>query len=289
MNGRQAGSGRKGDPYIQLFHSMMDSHAWSALMPAEVVVLLELRRQFNGSNNGLLDATMTTMKRPGVSSQTTLAKCLRALAALGFIENVRPGRMAQGGKTCSLYRLTDQQCLPSKKRDIHQAGCKATNEWSCWKSAKEARAAAKAARPGTSRSRAAKNTSKLQILESSAPGSGVIRSRKCSKQVSQAPDSGVCQGDSIVGKPAPPLGFLAVSQVGEEGVRKLQNLESICNLPGIGGAAAAGHGAPPMRAVGCRFGQVLRRRLRSSSIRRLRASRPVAVREALSARMVASA
>ena len=232
MNGRDAGAAKRKDgQHIRLYHAMLDSHAWHALSPTEIAVFLAMRRQLNGSNNGRIDATLTTTKRWGVKSPTTLAKSLRALVAVGFIENLRPGRLTQGGKMPGLFRFTDMDTPPDRRRDVMQAGGKATNEWRRWKSAAEADAAvvkanSQAAEP------ASNGTLKLQKMESSAPDSGVVRSIKWSKPASHGPETGACQGVAIACKAAPALDFPPWDADGSVPVGKLHFVESIYKLPG---------------------------------------------------------
>lgn len=282
MNGRDEGGarGRKDAGHVRLYWTMLDSHAWRALAPTDIVVFLAMRRQLNGSNNGLIDATASTMREWGVTSPTTLAKSLRVLAALGFIENLRPGRLTHGGKVCALYRFTDQPCQPSKKRDAMQAGGKATNEWKAWRTLADAEKAADRARaPAFSQ----KDTSKLHFLESSATDSGVVRSRKWSMAPRQDPDSGGCRLGVDAAKSLSRNQFQptkALEAKPAEAVGKLQNLDTCYMLPG-----------PRAAARGARLAGVISVRLPAADrVSFLRAARPTHLadsfmRAALSRRM----
>lgn len=289
MNGRGSNT-KKDGAHIRLSHTLLDSPAFAALQPSEIVVLIAMRRQLNGGNNGAIDATATTMRRWGIDSPTTIAKCLRALSALGFIENLRPGRLTHGGRVCGLYRFTDLPCPPSKKRDHLQAGSKATDDWRQWKSLEEAVKAAVEARKTSARTQPAdpeQTASKLQKMERSAPRNGVVRSRSWSLPARHAPELGVCQSAGAQPKLLSQNELSDHASGSPDGVGKLHFLE-----PSIGtrsGAVPVGHGVSSMRATDCRVGQVLRRRTRNSAARLLREGRPVAVREALNARMGASA
>ena len=269
VNGRDAGAAKRKDgQHIRLYHAMLDSHAWHALSPTEIAVFLAMRRQLNGSNNGRIDATLTTMRRWGVKSPTTLAKSLRALVAVGFIENLRPGRLTQGGKMPGLFRFTDIDTPPDRRRDVMQAGGKATNEWRRWKSASEADAAvvkanSQAAEP------ASNGTLKLQKMESSAPDSGVVRSIKWSKPASHGPETGACQGVAIACKAAPALDFPPWDADGAVAVGKLQKMESLYKLPG---------GCAPKRS---RLGRLMTIRIGDRAAGLLSRSRPEARQQQL--------
>jgi predicted transcriptional regulator len=107
--------------HIRLYWEIFDSAAWRVLSYSDIAVYLAMRRTLLGSNNGDINATKTRLAHFGIKSSSTIAKSLRALAALGFIEQTRQGGIARGGKSCSLYRFTDENTY-----DIPKQGIKAT-------------------------------------------------------------------------------------------------------------------------------------------------------------------
>jgi hypothetical protein len=125
--------------HVRLYWQMLDSPAWRALTHVDVRVYLAMRRKLGKTNNGDINATLAEMRHAGISSSSTLSTGLRRLELLGFIEKVRQGGIAFGGKVCSLYRFTDEHTF-----DIPKVGVKAgppTDEWKRFCSVSEARAA----------------------------------------------------------------------------------------------------------------------------------------------------
>lgn len=83
---------------------MLSSPQFAALDGNAVKLLLELARQFNGSNNGDLSIAWTLLKRSGWRSQATLHKAKDRLLEARFIVKTRQGMKL--GHLCSLFALT---------------------------------------------------------------------------------------------------------------------------------------------------------------------------------------
>jgi hypothetical protein len=149
---------------------MQTSPAWRALSNTERSLWLSLRLQFNGHNNGLIQATPVVLADDGFTSPATLHKSLRALTVVGFIEQVRQGLMTVGGRKPSLYRFTDEACYENIKHELPAR--EASHEWKKWKTAAEAEAAIAKAhkdaeRPGhfnSNTAKAARGVLKVQKL-----------------------------------------------------------------------------------------------------------------------------
>lgn len=135
--------------HTRLYWELTDSMAWRALSWAEKGLYLAMRRKLLSTNNGNIEATLTTLRHAGVTSPTSLAKGLRALQAVGLIAKTRQGGIAFGTKVCSLYRFTDEQVFEHPKLGVK--ACKASNEWHQFKTLAEARAALKAAHAAAKR------------------------------------------------------------------------------------------------------------------------------------------
>lgn len=118
---------------------MIDSHAWHALTHTEQAFYMAMRRHLGGSNNGNIEATAGTMSHFGFQSKATIAKSLRSLLTVGLIVKTRQGVMAHAGKTCSLYRFTDEHSSEFPKLGIKAS--KPTDDWKAWKTRAEAAAA----------------------------------------------------------------------------------------------------------------------------------------------------
>lgn len=92
-----------GPSFIQIPHYVLDSPQWAELPGNGVKLLMELARQYRGTNNGDLSATMSMMKERGWTSDPTLWKHLRDLEARGWIVKTRQGGRHVG---CNLYAVT---------------------------------------------------------------------------------------------------------------------------------------------------------------------------------------
>ena len=77
-----------------------------ALSPNAKNLLLEFAFQFNGYNNGNLNAAWSNLNKRGWKSKTTLSKALKELLASNFIILTRTGYFQNPGKRCALYALT---------------------------------------------------------------------------------------------------------------------------------------------------------------------------------------
>lgn len=122
---------------MRLYWDLMDCPAWRALSHADVRVYLAMRRKLGKTNNGNVEATLGNLKHSGINSSSTLSTALHRLEALGFIDKVRQGGIAYGGKVCSLYRFTDVETYEIPKIDL-KAG-PPSNEWKKFQTISEAR------------------------------------------------------------------------------------------------------------------------------------------------------
>lgn len=114
--------------HVRLHWDLLDSNAWRCLSASDQRAYIALKRNLRSTNNGDLSLAMSVAKPQGIKSQTTLAKSLRALVAVGLIAVTRRGGCASGGQRLpTLYRVTDQEAYPNPVKFIDAA--KATNEW----------------------------------------------------------------------------------------------------------------------------------------------------------------
>jgi hypothetical protein len=114
--------------HIRLYWAIIDSNAWRCLAATDQRAYIALARQKLSSNNGDLALPLSVAKMHGIKSQTTLAKSLRALTAVGLIAVTRAGGCSRGGQRLpTLYRLTDFPVFPIPAKHVEQQ--KATNEW----------------------------------------------------------------------------------------------------------------------------------------------------------------
>lgn len=114
--------------HIRLYSEQYDSPAFNALSPIDVLAYLAILRQLKGTNNGNLSLPLSFAKLHGVKHPKTLARCLRALRAVGLIDITRRGGCTKGGQRLpNLYRVTDRDSLDFPKFFLE--GVKASNEW----------------------------------------------------------------------------------------------------------------------------------------------------------------
>lgn len=90
-----------------LEEDLLQSDAWRSLSPAAVWSYIELRRKYNGMNNG--DLSLTFKEVSWQLAPGTYAKALRELQRAGLIAVTQHGGLYKG---CSLYRLSQSWKLP---------------------------------------------------------------------------------------------------------------------------------------------------------------------------------
>ncbi len=76
-------------PYASIEHRIIDSPAYADLRFSSQALLLILARQYNGSNNGHLQATYSYCRRYGMNSERTLANAVAELVQHGLIYRTR--------------------------------------------------------------------------------------------------------------------------------------------------------------------------------------------------------
>ncbi|WP_300661817.1 hypothetical protein [Hydrogenophaga sp.] len=101
--------------------------AWRALSFSSIALYMALRRKLQQTNNGNIEATISTLRHAGFKAPSTLAKGLRELQAVGLIDKTRQGGVAWGRRMCSLYRFTDEVVFEHPKLNISRMP--ATNDW----------------------------------------------------------------------------------------------------------------------------------------------------------------
>ncbi|WP_200935587.1 hypothetical protein [Rhodanobacter sp. Soil772] len=83
-------------------HAVQDGPNWRACGGSAIKLLCDLARQYRGSNNGDLCASMSMLKPKGWTSPETVNYALRELRHYGLIVQTRQG----GLHAASLYALT---------------------------------------------------------------------------------------------------------------------------------------------------------------------------------------
>ena len=100
---RERVKNRSGTPrFIGFPLNVLQSSNYAKLNAWSVKLLLDIRCQYNGYNNGDLHAAFSVLKTRGWNSPTTLQRAKDELIYYGYIELSRQG----GSNKCNLYALT---------------------------------------------------------------------------------------------------------------------------------------------------------------------------------------
>ena len=110
--------------FVKLIYPLLESEAWRWLKPNSQAVYIELRRRFNGSNNGKISFSLAEGARILRASKTTIQTALVELEEHGFIKLVKKGYFQ--GRMASEYALTDERL----------EGYPPTREWQRWRPTK---------------------------------------------------------------------------------------------------------------------------------------------------------
>ena len=103
MAGNKYKGSKINEGFVAIFHSVFESPAFDDLSPHACKLLLELVRQYRGSNNGNLTVAWSVVSKRGWKSRTTLWRCKSELIEAGFVYVTRKGHMPS---TCELLALT---------------------------------------------------------------------------------------------------------------------------------------------------------------------------------------
>jgi len=115
------GRSRGGGQFVPITHDMAASPAWRALPGAALKVYFELRRRYNGGNNGDLSLSLDEGARILGIGKATVARALTELQAKGFIAMTRRGRWY--GRQASTYAVADRPVGRNPP----------TNGWRAWR------------------------------------------------------------------------------------------------------------------------------------------------------------
>lgn len=106
--------------FIGIPRQVADSAAFMALPHWARALYVDLRRQYNGRNNGDICAADGILGQYGWS-HSTIHKGLKQLVAHGLIEKSRQGGIGPMSRTPTLYAFTDTPTIPNPAKDIRFA------------------------------------------------------------------------------------------------------------------------------------------------------------------------
>ena len=106
--------------FVKLSYPLIESEAWRWLRPISKAVYIELRRRYNGLNNGKISLSLSEAAHTLKASKSSINKALKQLETHGFIKLIKKGYFT--GRMASEYALTDEQL----------DGYPPTREWKQW-------------------------------------------------------------------------------------------------------------------------------------------------------------
>ena len=106
----KTGRSKTNGPFVLLPHFMLNSAAWASLFPQDRAVYVELRRRYNGRNNGRIGLSVREAAELCRMNRDTAARSLRRLEEAGFIEMVTPGGFTRKDRHSTEWRLTTDLC-----------------------------------------------------------------------------------------------------------------------------------------------------------------------------------
>lgn len=89
-------------PFLSIPRPVYNSVNFTKLSASALKLLIDIAIQYNGGNNGDLQASLNPMRLRGWRSSSTLNRARQELVYYGFIELTRQGGLGR----CSLYAIT---------------------------------------------------------------------------------------------------------------------------------------------------------------------------------------
>lgn len=115
--------------YYNVPHSVTDTLAYRSLSAYSFKLWHDLMLQYDGKNNGRIDAIFTRLKNRGWASGS-LYRSLIELQKKGLIVKTRQGGTGAMKKVCSLYRFTHLATATDRELGLIQSG--PTNDYKAW-------------------------------------------------------------------------------------------------------------------------------------------------------------
>ena len=110
--------------FVKLTYPLIESEAWRWLGPISKAVYIELKRRYNGLNNGKISLSLSEAAHILKASKSSISRALKQLETHGFIKLIKKGYFT--GRMASEYALTDEQL----------DGYPPTREWRRWQPTK---------------------------------------------------------------------------------------------------------------------------------------------------------
>lgn len=105
LKGKRSLSGR----HVQLPEYLQASEAWATMKPAPRALYIEIKRRFNGSNNGKLFLSVRDAAKAINVSKNTVGQYFTELEKRGFIHKVQGGYLGPNGKGQAAVWAIDEE------------------------------------------------------------------------------------------------------------------------------------------------------------------------------------
>jgi hypothetical protein len=99
-----------GPRHVRLYHYMLDCPAYIALSLPARAALVEVKRLYNGSNNGKIVLSVRNLAKRMSCGNNTADHALQELTEKGFIEPRIKGAFSVKFRRATEWRLADQYC-----------------------------------------------------------------------------------------------------------------------------------------------------------------------------------
>ena len=110
--------------FVKLTYTLIESEAWRWLRPISKAVYIELKRRYNGLNNGKISLSLSEAAHLLKASKSSISTALKQLETHGFIKLIKKGYFTS--RMASEFALTDEQL----------DGFPPTREWRGWQPTK---------------------------------------------------------------------------------------------------------------------------------------------------------
>lgn len=99
----------KHDPFVKLSHFVLNSPAYKSMNSLSRSVYTELRKRYNGQNNGEISCSVRELERELHCSKDSAGKALKELVAKGFIKCAQAGSFHYKVRHAATWILTDEE------------------------------------------------------------------------------------------------------------------------------------------------------------------------------------
>ena len=93
--------------FVKLTYTLIESEAWRWLRPISKAVYIELKRRYNGLNNGKISLSLSEAAHLLKASKSSISTALKQLETHGFIKLIKKGYFTS--RMASEFALTDEQ------------------------------------------------------------------------------------------------------------------------------------------------------------------------------------